>query len=157
MGTHGNRQTHRDRVVRGETTTHGGRDAPVQKARRARHRRRGRPPLREENPDKAGKYLDQAAEFVDKQTKGKYRGQIDGAAQKAKGVAGIPTDPGSGATAGNGCTQGYDQNAGFGKTAGYTAPTPPPSPQPPRAAAAPSRRPTPAAPQPGQSASGPER
>ena len=46
------------------------------------------------NPDKASKYLDQAAQFVDKQTKGKYSGQIDGVTQKAKGVAGIHT-PGS--------------------------------------------------------------
>ncbi|GAA4687581.1 hypothetical protein GCM10023215_24090 [Pseudonocardia yuanmonensis] len=41
------------------------------------------------NPEQAGKYLDQAARFVDKQTKGKYSGQIHGVAQKAKGVAGI--------------------------------------------------------------------
>ena len=78
------------------------------------------------NPDKASKYLDQAAEFADKQTKGKYSGHIRGAADKAKGLAGIRQTPGHGAT-GNGYTQGYDQNAGFGKTAGYTAP---PSPQP---------------------------
>lgn len=101
-----------------------------------------------QNPDKAGKYLDQAAEFVDKQTKGKYRSHIDGATDKVKGVAGIPTTPGQRAT-GNGRTQGYEQNAGFGKTTDYTAPTPtPPSPTPP---------PPPAAPQPGQSSSGPDR
>ncbi|WP_308194618.1 antitoxin [Pseudonocardia kujensis] len=41
------------------------------------------------NPEQAGKFLDQAAQFVDKQTKGKYSGQIQGVAQKAKGVAGI--------------------------------------------------------------------
>ncbi|MHA6620445.1 antitoxin [Pseudonocardia sp. DLS-67] len=76
------------------------------------------------NPDKASKYLDQAASFVDKQTKGKYSGQIRGAADKAKGLAGIRQTPGYGAT-GNGYTQGYDQNAGFGKTADYSAPTPP--------------------------------
>lgn len=52
------------------------------------------------NPDKAGRLLDQAAQFVDKQTKGKYRGQIDGAARKAKDAAGIPARPGHGA-AGN--------------------------------------------------------
>ncbi len=45
------------------------------------------------NPDKAGKFLDQAAAFVDKQTKGKYRTQIDGVAKKAKGAAGIPATP----------------------------------------------------------------
>jgi len=47
------------------------------------------------NPDKAAKYLDQAAAFVDKQTKGKYHGQINGAAQKAKSAAGIDR-PGTG-------------------------------------------------------------
>jgi hypothetical protein len=76
------------------------------------------------NPDKAAKYLDQAASFVDKQTKGKYSGQIRGAADKAKGLAGIRQSPGQGAT-GNGYTQGYDQNAGFGRTADYSAPPPP--------------------------------
>jgi hypothetical protein len=87
------------------------------------------------NPEKTGKYLDQAAAFVDKQTKGKYSGQISGATQKAKNVAGIRQMPGHGA-AGNGYspghTQGYDQNAGFGKTAGYTGPesTPKPAPKP---------------------------
>jgi hypothetical protein len=83
------------------------------------------------NPDKASKYLDQAASFVDKQTKGKYSGQIRGATDKAKGVAGIRQSPGHGGT-GNGYAQGYDQNAGYGKTAGYTAPPQqtPPAPQP---------------------------
>jgi MT0933-like antitoxin protein len=50
------------------------------------------------NPEQATKYVDQAAAFVDKQTKGKYSGQITGAAQKAKSAAGIdrpgPTTPG---------------------------------------------------------------
>ncbi len=41
------------------------------------------------NPAQASKYVDQAAGFVDKQTKGKYHGQINGAAQKAKSVAGV--------------------------------------------------------------------
>ena len=41
------------------------------------------------NPAQASKYVDQAADFVDKQTKGKYHGQINGAAQKAKSVAGV--------------------------------------------------------------------
>jgi hypothetical protein len=84
------------------------------------------------NPDKAAKYLDQAAQFVDKQTKGKYSAQIRDVASKAKGVAGINQTPGYGAAA-NGRTQGYDQNAGFGKTAGYSAP-PPPRSQPGQAA-----------------------
>jgi|SRR5687768_4932932 len=96
------------------------------------------------NPDKASKYLDQAAEFADKQTKGKYSGQIRGAADKAKGLAGIRQTPGHGAT-GNGYTQGYDQNAGFGKTAGYT--TPPPSSAP---SSAPSSTQPPQQPQPGK-------
>ena len=47
------------------------------------------------HPDQAGKYLDQAAQFVDKQTKGKYTNQISGATRKAKDVAGIPS-PGQG-------------------------------------------------------------
>jgi hypothetical protein len=41
------------------------------------------------NPAQASKYVDQAAGFVDKQTKGKYHGHINGAAQKAKSAAGI--------------------------------------------------------------------
>jgi len=41
------------------------------------------------NPAQASKYVDQAADFVDKQTKGKYHGHINGAAQKAKSAAGI--------------------------------------------------------------------
>ncbi|MFC5209759.1 antitoxin [Pseudonocardia sulfidoxydans] len=43
----------------------------------------------QKNPDKAGRFVDQAADFVDKQTKGKYKGQISGAAGKVKGAAGI--------------------------------------------------------------------
>jgi hypothetical protein len=42
------------------------------------------------NPEAAGKYLDQAAEFIDKQTKGKYSSTITGAVGKVKGAAGIP-------------------------------------------------------------------
>ena len=41
------------------------------------------------NPAQTSKYVDQAAGFVDKQTKGKYHGHINGAAQKAKSAAGI--------------------------------------------------------------------
>lgn len=48
------------------------------------------------NPEKAGRYVDQAAEFVDKQTKGKYKGHINGAAGKVKGAAGIHRRPGQG-------------------------------------------------------------
>ncbi|GAA1403641.1 hypothetical protein GCM10009613_65040 [Pseudonocardia kongjuensis] len=47
------------------------------------------------NPDKAGKALDSAAQFVDKQTGGKYTNQIAGVARKAKDAAGIP-QPGYG-------------------------------------------------------------
>ncbi|WP_308116941.1 antitoxin [Pseudonocardia sp. WMMC193] len=50
----------------------------------------------QKNPDKASRYLDQAVEFVDKQTKGKYHGQIAGVADKAKGAAGIKRNPGPG-------------------------------------------------------------
>jgi hypothetical protein len=42
------------------------------------------------NPEQAGKYLDQAAAFVDKQTKGRYSSQISGVTGKVKDVAGIP-------------------------------------------------------------------
>ena len=51
------------------------------------------------NPDKAAKYLDQAAAFLDKQTKGKYSGQISGVVGKVKSAAGLPQ---------NSRTQGYD-------------------------------------------------
>jgi MT0933-like antitoxin protein len=80
------------------------------------------------NPDQAARIVDQAAQFVDKQTKGKYSGQIKGAADKAKGLAGIRQTPGYGVT-GNGYTQSYDQNAGFGKPAGHTTPPPPSAPR----------------------------
>ena len=70
------------------------------------------------NPDKAGKYVDQAAAFVDKQTKGKYSGQIHGVIGKVKSAAGLPPTT----------TQTYDTNVGYGKHQGYgaspTAPDP---------------------------------
>ena len=66
------------------------------------------------NPDKAGKYLDQAAAFVDKQTKGRYTAKIDGVAQKVKGVAGVPSAPGA-----HSGSNGYPQGA-----AGYSQPQP---------------------------------
>jgi hypothetical protein len=68
------------------------------------------------NPDKAGKLVDQAAEFIDKQTKGKYKRHIDGAARTAKGAAGIPTT-------GTAPTQGFEKNAGYGVHPGYGAST----------------------------------
>jgi len=72
------------------------------------------------NPDKAGKYVDQAAAFVDKQTKGKYSGQIDGVVGKVKGAAGLPRTSRT--------TQGFEANAGYGRHEGYgrTAPVTPP-------------------------------
>jgi MT0933-like antitoxin protein len=72
------------------------------------------------NPDKAGKYVDQAAAFVDKQTKGKYSGQIDGVIGKVKGAAGLPRSPRP--------AQGFETNAGYGQHEGYgrTAPVAPP-------------------------------
>jgi hypothetical protein len=72
------------------------------------------------NPDKAGKYVDQAAAFVDKQTKGKYSGQIDGVVSKVKGAAGLPRTPRT--------VQGFEANAGYGQHQGYgrTAPAGPP-------------------------------
>jgi hypothetical protein len=73
------------------------------------------------NPDKAGRLVDHAAGFVDKQTKGKYRTHISGAAQKAKSVAGIDHTPGAGSAA-NGYVSGHS----------YPPPSPtPPSPTPP--------------------------
>jgi len=66
------------------------------------------------NPDKAAQYLDQAAAFIDKQTKGKYSTKIDGVAQQVKGAAGLPKSSGSG-------TQSYVANAGYGKHEGYGA------------------------------------
>jgi hypothetical protein len=68
------------------------------------------------NPDKAGKYVDQAAAFVDKQTKGKYSGQIDGLVGKVKGAAGLPHSPQT--------TQGFEANAGYGRHEGYGRTTP---------------------------------
>ena len=72
------------------------------------------------NPDKAGKYVDQAAAFVDKQTKGKYSGQIDGVTGKVKSAAGLPRSPRA--------AQGFETNAGYGRHEGYgrTAPVAPP-------------------------------
>ncbi|GAA4541631.1 antitoxin [Pseudonocardia xishanensis] len=55
----------------------------------------------QKNPDQAAKYLDQAAGFVDKQTKGKYSGQIKGATDKAKNAAGIRRGYGEPPTAPN--------------------------------------------------------
>jgi hypothetical protein len=68
------------------------------------------------NPDKAGKYVDQAASFVDKQTKGKYSGQIDGVVSKVKGAAGLPRTARP--------TQGFEANAGYGRHEGYGRTTP---------------------------------
>jgi hypothetical protein len=68
------------------------------------------------NPDKAGKYVDQAAAFVDKQTKGKYSGQIDGVVTKVKGAAGLPRSPRT--------PQSFEANAGYGRHEGYGRTTP---------------------------------
>jgi hypothetical protein len=68
------------------------------------------------NPDKAGKYVDQAAAFVDKQTKGKYSGQIDGVVTKVKGAAGLPQSPRT--------PQSFEANAGYGRHEGYGRTTP---------------------------------
>ena len=103
------------------------------------------------NPDKAAKYIDQAAAFLDKQTKGKYHGQVEGVVGKVKSAAGLPQSSGNG-------TQSYVANAGYGKHQGYgatqavspdplttTAPstTPSPTSRPTSAAAPPSSVPTP--------------
>lgn len=81
------------------------------------------------NPDKAAKYLDQAAQFVDKQTKGKYSGQISGVAKKAKSAAGIRETPGFGNATGNG--HHPDAAADLGTAPAHGQPTPrKPSPGP---------------------------
>ncbi|MEK6443312.1 antitoxin [Pseudonocardia sp. T1-2H] len=86
------------------------------------------------NPDKAGKILDQAAQFVDKQTKGKYSGQISSATRKVKDVAGVP-QPGAGYGAPGTTTTAYDAphtgsipgsgNSAAGQPAKDTPPTSP--------------------------------
>ena len=85
------------------------------------------------NPDKAGKLVDQAAGFVDKQTRGKYKRHIDGAARTAKNVAGIPA---TGTT-----TQGVEKNVGYGAHPGYgpSSPAQPTTPQPPTPPAPPAK------------------
>lgn len=85
------------------------------------------------NPDKAAKYLDQAAQFVDKQTKGKYSGQISGVAKKAKSAAGIRETPGFGGVAGGAVGNGFHPDAAseIGGAPVYGQPTPrKPSPGP---------------------------
>ncbi|WP_083653038.1 antitoxin [Serinicoccus sp. CNJ-927] len=58
-----------------------------------RRRRRG-PPLRPQGPEKTRSFLDKAADFADRQTKGKYTSQIrsvcDTAGQAALGDEGRP-------------------------------------------------------------------
>ncbi len=67
------------------------------------------------NPDKAGRYVDQAAAFLDKQTKGRYSGQIGGVVNKVKNAAGLPRTSSG--------TQGFE--AGYGNSQGRTVPTTP--------------------------------
>jgi hypothetical protein len=76
------------------------------------------------NPDKAAGYVDQAARFVDKQTKGKYSSQITGAARKAKDAAGIDRTRGAGPAA-NGYVSGAGPTPGYGTTTGTTGTTQP--------------------------------
>ncbi len=65
----------------------------------------------------AGRYVDQAAAFLDKQTKGRYSGQIGGVVSKVKNAAGLPqTSPGA---------QSFGANAGYGTTQGRTTPVTP--------------------------------
>lgn len=40
------------------------------------------------NPDKVNSFADKAGDFVNKRTKGKYAGQIDGALNKVEGLTG---------------------------------------------------------------------
>jgi hypothetical protein len=69
------------------------------------------------NPDKAGRYVDQAAAFLDKQTKGRYSGQIGGVVNKVKSAAGLPRTSSG--------TQGFESGAGYGNSQGRTVPTTP--------------------------------
>jgi hypothetical protein len=77
------------------------------------------------NPDQAGRFVDQAAQFVDTQTKGRYSGQIRGVAQKAKAVAGIQDrTPGYGHPGQPTDRQGPgQQGSGPGRTEPPTAPS----------------------------------
>lgn len=77
------------------------------------------------NPDQAAKYLDQAAAFVDKQTKGRYTAQISGAADKVKGVAGVPTKPRP--AAGSPTANGFSHGGPTGYSAPGAGATPPPA------------------------------
>jgi hypothetical protein len=79
------------------------------------------------NPDKAGRYVDQAASFLDKQTKGRYSGHIHGVVGKVKSAAGLP-DTSRHSGTGNGSVQGYEANAGYGRHQGYGETTPPVTP-----------------------------
>src|SRR5262245_38783740 len=70
------------------------------------------------NPEQAARYLDQAAAFVDKQTKGRYTAKIDGVTHRVKGVAGVNPTPGSGGAPGRtGANGQYTAGA-----AGYSGP-----------------------------------
>jgi hypothetical protein len=96
------------------------------------------------HPDQAGKYLDSAAQFVDKQTKGKYTNHIAGATRKAKDVAGIPspgqgygapgtTPPAPGRPGGNATASGNGSGSYNGDTESFPGPNQPgQTEQPPR-------------------------
>jgi hypothetical protein len=92
------------------------------------------------NPDKAAKYLDQAASFLDKQTKGKYSGQIRNVAGKVKGAAGVSDSPRPGGV-GNGVVQSFEANTGTGRHQS-SRPTPTPANPGSTASAAPSSMPS---------------
>ena len=87
------------------------------------------------NPDKAGKLVDQAAGFVDKQTKGKYKRHIDGGRPYGQERRGHPGD-------GYRTTQGVEKNVGYGAHPGYgpSSPAQPTTPQPPTPPAPPAKR-----------------
>ncbi|MGE3287807.1 MAG: antitoxin [Pseudonocardia sp.] len=87
----------------------------------------------QKNPDQAGKLVDQAAGFVDKQTKGRYRSQIEGAARTAKGAAGIQHAPGQAAAGPYGGPTSYSPGSAQPNGQTWTDATsqPPPAPQAP--------------------------
>jgi hypothetical protein len=99
------------------------------------------------NPDQAGRYLDQAAAFVDKQTKGKYTAKIDGVASKVKNAAGVPGGSSSTRPSANGFPQSAAGHTTTTVTQSATSTPPPVPPVSPTAPTTPTPKPTPRSPQ----------
>lgn len=75
------------------------------------------------NPDKAQRYIDQAAAFADKRTKGKYSRQIGSASSKASELA----IGHGGGTGGSGSMGSPGPSGSTGSTGTSTPPPPPPT------------------------------